>query len=265
MSASSWRRWTILAATLPTIFATPVAAANRDLDEGWLLSPRATAALCAGRVAGPYRCRTWALLGTGRLYGMPELPLSGAAAGFAVGCVRASLDWHRLGSGLYVEDRRRIALILPGDPEIEVVGGWDTVRVGDCPFQRPAAAIRGGIRLGAGIRLSVRQALTEPPPWHGGRGRYGWAALGWSDGGRAATLAFDRETDGPLRLQAEVWTRPVPGFAVGWRIDPATGTLGWVTALGRGRLLLRSSHLVHPELGVSHRWQLRIGARDAAP
>jgi hypothetical protein len=52
--------------------------------------------------------------------------------------------------------------------------------------------------------------------------------------------------------------------ALGLRADPATGILGLTLVwLGAG-VMIRTSHLAHPDLGLTHRFQVGFGRPAAA-
>ena len=52
--------------------------------------------------------------------------------------------------------------------------------------------------------------------------------------------------------------------ALAMRWDGASASLGPGCALRLGPLLLRTSHLTHPALGLTHRFELTGGSLDAA-
>jgi hypothetical protein len=47
--------------------------------------------------------------------------------------------------------------------------------------------------------------------------------------------------------------------SLGLRIEPWSRAVGMVTGWRVGSLLLRTSHLLHPDLGTTHRWGLDLG------
>ena len=54
--------------------------------------------------------------------------------------------------------------------------------------------------------------------------------------------------------------RLAPAAALGLRLDAWSQAAGLSTAWRLRSVVLRSSHLVHPDLGTTHRWGLDVGA-----
>jgi hypothetical protein len=76
---------------------------------------------------------------------------------------------------------------------------------------------------------------------------------------------LDRLVDGAPVLALEGMVRLAPGVGLGFRGDPANGGLGGNLTVRFGQFRLESSHLVHPVLGVTHRFMVGAGEPEASP
>ncbi len=245
----------------------------RDLSDGWLCTPAWIGAFIASeRPAGAepgsessrntdVGAKGWLAGGVGSLYGMPELPLSSISARFAARGLVWAIDWNRLGSDLFQEN------VCEFGPLLGCGRGWrfgpvfavESAVVGRSTFSR--STFTGIVFSGTappGLAVDLRMRTAVAPVWHSSRGRYRWASVAGMAGCWGWAVAFDRVQDGPIQLQAALSWRVAEGVCCGLRADPSTGTCGWTTAWRRGSLLLRTSHLAHPDLGVTHRWQCAL-------
>lgn len=236
----------------------------RLLEDAWLREPTWSRAEDGAGGAGAF---AWVAAGTGRLYGLPELPLSslrvatGRRGAVATWGVEAA--WQRLGRDLLQVD------------QLEVTAG----RVGRWRCRGRALVER---RLLAGVPAEDRRRIEALLGW-------GWStpagSAGYCDlhlalhdgmdrdprhvvpririvlelGPAGCALAWDRRGDGTPLLGVEFTVELSRTAAVAWRYDGGSRSLGWGLVLRRGSLLVRTSHLVHPELGASHRWQVAAG------
>lgn len=265
-----------LAAFWAGVSAAPAAGGGcRDFSDGWVIPPeRLEVVLAPIGSAGTGR-DAWICAGQARLYGMPELPLRALAAGWRDAGWAAAVSWQRLGGALLREDRLRCRLLRlaggragrTGDTAVGLTAGWDALRLeGGTSERRAALALEVRLVGPGGTRVAGSLPLSPPPSWYGGTGlRRWWSLAGGGDGG-AWAVALDRDGRGAPIVEAEAALRVASGAALGLRWEPATGSLGLTTAwLWRGSRL-RSSHLAHPELGVTHRWSVTLGrAPEAAP
>lgn len=238
---------------------------SRDLHDGWLLPPDLLRPWLAparpGRESGP-----WLALGQARLYGMPELPLRGLAAGWRAPRWRAALAWQRLGADLLGEERARGQFLVGGRQALGVAAGWDALRLADAPAgRRPVFNLELRLAGPAGTVLAGSLPLLPAPDWYGRGGARRWWSVAAAAGEAAWCLALDRDARGAPLLEGEGALRVAEGCGLGLRWEPATGALGLTTAWLRGGLLLRSSHLAHPALGVTHRWSLGVGRGELWP
>lgn len=249
----------------------------RDLEDGWLVSPaEARSLLClttpsawrgaddgadAGRATG-----WWLALGQARLFAMSELPLLAVALGRTERWWSLAAGWQRLGGELWREDRTRLRLVIGRERRCGLVGGVDAVAwAGGLAEQATQLDVVVEYPLAWDIRARGTWGVLGPPSWHDTRAprRQALFTGGWSWGRWA--LACERDGKGVPAVQAEVLMSLGARVAWGLRGDPDTGTLGLSTSWLVARALLRSSHLIHPELGITHRWSVAFGPIEAVP
>ena len=177
--------------------------------------------------------------------------------------------WERLGRDLLVEDSASLVLGLGGNPRIcarvnalqwqvdseklaEEVGGEFS---GWFSFGMP-----GGITGVLGLFLTP----VGPPSWHGTSGRSALLEIKLLVPGSGLALRLDQRGDGTPLVRVEAMGRLADGFGVGILADGETGSFGGNLALQLGLMRLQTSHLVHPALGVTHRFFLGLGDPRAA-
>ncbi len=247
---------------------TPTAAGIRDFDDGWCGEPPAAADLLDGAASDG----VWSACGVARLHGMSELPLRRLAAGRRSAPWSAALSWQRLGGSAWREDlvdlrasfgavagssrsaRESVAgALLPWcglawrwrRPAYASVPGREAVEL--APF---AGIVRGGCEVSLHVvPLVVRRGdeAAGPRPWLSAR---------WRDEGWSAACELRRDDRGGATWRAGGDLRLGALISCGLVADGASGAAGVTTAWRRGRLLVRTSHLVHPALGSTHRWDL---------
>lgn len=257
-----WRRLSLLAFTVAFAMPGPPALGGgvRDLADAWLLDgPRTDALLAGPDAARPSAPRWWLEVRQGMLYGLPELPQMGLLVSRRRGRHHVLLAWERLGQDLYREDLAT-ARILYGD-----AWRWglclELARLdlaGDSYRRNLLIAACVELPLAPGIEVTIDLPWTGPPPWYGDRGVLRWVAVNGRISAAAWTVALHRRADGTPTLQAEALFSLVPGVAWGARWDAASGSAGFCTAWKRAGLVLRSSHLAHDDLGITHRWSLGV-------
>jgi hypothetical protein len=231
----------------------------RDLADAWLLDGPRTALLLSEPGAATRAGRWWLEARQGALYGLPELPQMGLVVRGGRGRQRLEVGWERLGSDLYREDMVS-ALLLHGQAwrvglQVDVA---QLSLAGDAPRRSIMVAACLRQPLGHGAELAVDWPLTGLPPWYGDHGLGRWIAVHADGTATAWTLALHRRGDGSPAWQVEALVKLAPGVAWGGRWDAASGSVGLCTAWRRASLVLRSSHLVHDDLGLTHRWSLGV-------
>jgi len=252
-----------LASTRPE---TLLAAGGKDLEDGWLVPVARILDLLppGGSVrSGSQRRGVWFQAGMANLYGMAELPLQQLATGLISGKLTGILAWQALGQGLYREERFLVRLVFGGAWKMSIAGGRCWLAVNGDPVGAQSAlglALRSPVTHP--ITLQVAWQLLAPPTWHDGRGQQRWCWLSGRFGDACWAVTLDRSENGVPSFQTEILLALTAGFAWGARAEPATGSLGFITVWRRFSLLVRSSHLAHPELGLTHRWSVSLGVLD---
>ena len=257
--------------------APSVAAGLRDLQDGWLMTAEDAASVLqrsefpAGEDDGSEIFRSaWISAGKMRLYGMPDLPvtaLAGGGSGIWWGKRwLAGFCWERTGSDLFVEDRK----------QFHFGAGRKTILGLDCSLSRmwiggELEATHVGAAVTLVHNLVVRERtlirigwffdVVDPAPWFGRHGRrpLGYVCLLQPGSRFGSTLALDRRGDGTPGLSLDISAGLVDRFGLGLRVDFPTGALGPITIWKSGLLLIRTSHVAHPELGLTHRVSMTVG------
>lgn len=246
----------LLAALAPATVAT--AGGVRDLADAWLVDGRELAGWL--RPGPPDGAAAWWLEATqGRLWGLPELPQAGVRLVHDPSPWLVTLGWERLGAELYAERTLRGQVVRDC--------GW-LVGLGvehrDLALAGSASADHLSLLLNVGtpplgpFRCDVSWPLTAAPPWFGTRGPRRWLRLLYASASGLLAVRADRRPDGSPTVQVEVVLPLAPRLACSGRLDAGSATLGFGTAWRVGRLLLRTAHLAHPDLGVSHRVGLGV-------
>lgn len=229
----------------------------RDLEDAWLVPPEALHTLLEPAAAQ----RRWEVcLAQGQLHGLPELPQSGLGLARRWSGAAASADWQRLGGDLYREQVWRLGFWVGSNWRMGGRLGWSQLDLaGGPPMSHTEVDLQLQVRLTAGIRLRAWWLLGPLPVWYGESGTRRWLHLEGAGEGWSWAAVVDRAADGTPSLQGEVMLLLAPAVALGLRSEPATGTVGVVSAWRTAGLLLRTSHALHPDLGFTHRWGLVLG------
>ncbi len=244
---------------------------------GWLLGPGTMAAAASPDSIREGSWVRWSM-GQGQLFGMPELPLLGCDV--TVG--RTSLPagtreptrwqvrarWQRLGGGSFCEDRWELAFLRAGRWRVGVcLGGERLLLAGETGPAHGDLTAQLGRRWAwpGGIEgwCDVHLPLDDDPAGDTRRVRPA-ARLALRHAGVVGIVAWDRRGGSTPLLGGEIVVALSPTVALQWRLDGASGSFGPGLAIRRGGLIVRTSHVVHPDLGATHRWQLIVGAGGAA-
>lgn len=269
MSAPRLAAAVLLVGLVSGIAARPSASGIRDFDDGWCGEPTES----AEQPGGPARAGLWSACGLARLHGLDDLPLRRLAAGLRASAWTSALSWQRLGGATWHEDqvdlRAARAVAGTGPPAGGSGGGavrpWCGLAL---RWRRPCyAALATGASLDVAPQVGfVRGRFTGslqavplilrrgpeaagPRPWLGAR---------WRDAGWSAAVELQRDDRGAAAWRAGGELRLGTVFRWGLVADGGSGAAGLTTAWRRGRLLVRTSHIVHPALGTTHRWDLVV-------
>jgi hypothetical protein len=242
----------------------------RDIRDSWLISPEDVCHLLAGTATwgdSLHFAGSHALveLGQGRLFSVPGLEQSQVSMrlrGPVRGCAM-SVDggWQKFGSGVFREDQIWLAFSLGDRPGLGLEISLNRNELDGQPRQMPlglSLIVEHFMGLGDKGVLRGELNLTVAPGYMGdySPARNKFAAATLIRPGGALGMRIDRRPDGTPVLGFEVFLRAGPGTGFSLRGDPATGSLGPGIQTRRGILLLRTSHLFHPDLGQTHRFSL---------
>jgi hypothetical protein len=243
----------------------------RGVGDGWLVAPADVVAIVAAR--GPAVTSgggVWLAVGQARMWGLAELPVRELDAGLGLpvagGWARVGAGWQRTGTGAFQVDRTVAWAGWDGSWGLRLVASRKSVR-GD-PGTAAARAqwhLDGGPALRVGrrglLRLRAFVALSAAPP--ASRDLVPLGRLILRHAGAAIGLAWDRRPGDDPVFGGELCLAVSRTVAMGVRFDGASRSLGPELAVRVGAGLLRTSHVVHPVLGVTHRVQLAVGAGRA--
>lgn len=246
---------TALVVSAVALLCVGAASHGQVMADGWPLPPGwsiATAADAASLSRG-----TWVACGTGRLFDMPELAQRYLGARIARGGGYAEAGWQILGGAAWCERR------------VRVEAGWGRRLGAGLAWGRRGSGVEGGAfsscqeatavlwaSLADDLRLSIRSDPLILTPDGVPDRRWPWLRLCGRRGVAAWALVLDRRRDEAPTLRAAGQARCASGLALGVLGEPGTGTLGLTTVWTRGPIVLMTSHLAHPALGLTHRWML---------
>ena len=233
-------------------------AVARDLEDGWLLPPAWGLALAESKTVPATAPRL--VSGTGRLFGMSELPLRFLGLRTALAGIRLRGDWQVLGSEAWREqtwrleatagERNGLGVVWTGRRiETSLAPLWSRTEVGLVLRLRPRPGWEVEIHSDP-VSLTPDRCVSTRSPWLRLRGLAGaWA---WA-------VSVDRRAHAAPRWRLGLSGRVAPGVVLGVLGEADTGALGVTSLWRRGGLGVRTSHLVHPQLGITHGWLLMLG------
>ena len=251
----------------------------REIQDSWLLD--------AGLWSGPghwramdlprpgfHPARFWLAAGQGRLFSLPELRQTNLA-----GCYRFQVawlplavegNWSDLGSEIYREVNFTGACLLGHGPLFGLILDHSRQTIFEAPdltWNSYGLLLEHHFLLPGYVNIRLRAELPlgpdQPVKYQPFRRRWLKMAVWHQDWGLG--IMVDKRPNGS----------PVPGFEVMWlglddlgvslRIDPAAQTLGPGLVFNWATFQLRTSHLVHPYLGQTHRLGLVLRKHDPLP
>ncbi len=242
--------------------------ALRRIDAAWLMPP-GLAAVAVAAEAAPPAGGAWVRAGQMRLFGLPDLPARGLAAGWR-GALAVEAGWESVGLGAFRDGRGFARAEAGARWRCGVQATWHRLQPGpgraldqrafDATFGSAFALGGNGfcdLRIWLPLARSGPAVLAAEPDR-----RFRVAVAGRRC---AVALALDTGAEGRPRGSWEVLCGLGGGLGVGWRADGASGALGGELVWQRGALRLRTSHLLHPDLGFTHRFELACGCPGASP
>jgi len=261
--------WTV--ALVGLTLAAPVQADGlRHLDAAWLLPAALHDVLLESTGSEPAGGGPWLRAGQTRLFGLPELPVRLLAAGAAGSGWAAEVGWETLGGPALRDDRLTARGSFGRNRRLGLWVGRRSQRPGPGPAGRALALdlelLAGGRQPGlgswsAGVRWPLLRLADR---WLGPESETRFQAA-LAAPGRALALCLDLDADGRPAVGWEAHAGLGGGLGLTWRADRASGALGGGLLWRRGRLRLRTSHLAHPELGLTHRIEICAGSPGGAP
>ena len=257
----------LLAASVPGSDA--VAAGLRRIDEAWLL-PAAMAAEAIGGDVRPTASGAWVRFGHAQLFGVASLPAHSSAIGARHHGMACEAGWDALGGDAFRDDCGRVRVRAGRSVALGIEASLRRVRPG------PGSALtRADIDLtigwqGAAGRLGTCDLRLAVPVAAGGAGalaREPHRRLEIALGGRqcAVALAWSAGADGSPSASWEALCGLGAGLGVLWRADGPSGAVGGGVVWQRGPFRLRTSHLAHPDLGLTHRLEVALGMVQVSP
>lgn len=257
------RRWLLVLLPLGLWVLGPESALSsgvRSVDDSWLLGPQ------------PSGRRIWALaLAQGQLFSQPDLPQQSLSLKFSPRMwrrkIRLEARWERLGADLFQEDQWRgelmvgsrlgVGMVLLGRSQQiaseVVVQGWEPLLV---------VQISSQDRVLPFWRVKMEFATGAPSAVGFEEARKSWLHLEFWQARWALGIQLDRRPGGaPVPGMELLWQIPL-GVGLCLRMDPASGALGPGVRLRKGVLLIRTSHLMHPSLGQTHRLGLVVSPHE---
>lgn len=246
-----------------------VAAGPRRLDSAWLLPAALHGHLLGDLTAGPGPRGAWLRAGQARLYGMAELPVRLVGFGIAGRGWVLDAGWETLGAGPLRDDRAQAAFAVGANRRLGLRASRRGLRPG--PGEAGAAgsidleAVVAGHSEGLGQwRLAGWWPLLQTAdPWVPAEPetRLRGALAGR---GRGLAVSFDIAADGSPAFGWEALASLGGRLALSWRADAASGATGGGLLWRSGGIRLRTSHLAHPELGLTHRAEICFGNAGGA-
>lgn len=240
----------------------------RDFHDSWLISSSTTRVLLDQREkpeAGGHGFML--MLGQGRLFDMPELNQQFLAmeGRFSSGVflLRMAGLWERTGTQLFVEDHLGGKICLGNSPSWGLSANWSRQTLGgmeEDPVLELGLLWEVRFHLGdfnGSFELDWPLNTEGESPGDGRRRNIGKFSL--ASPNFATAIVIDRQASGVPKPGLHFLVPLDAGVGLELRADPATGSLGPGLSLVRGKLMMRTSHVVHPHLGITHRWLLVVG------
>ncbi len=240
----------------------------RDFGDSWPIKSSTTRRLLMDKeMSSSAQHGLFVSIGQGRLFEMPDLnqrflALEGSYSSGTF-ALRFAGQWEQTGSEIFVEDRLAGLFLMGKNPSWGVVTRWFRQTLGG---RREESNLEFGALWEMGFHLgktSGRILLewplkrAEKSPGLGRRRTISNITIATSD--LAAAFVIDRNDDGTPNIGFHLLLAVGSGVGLELRADSATGSLGPGLSLVRGSLMLRTSHVIHPHLGVTHRLLLVVG------
>lgn len=242
----------------------------RRIDSAWLVPSALSAAAIAGRTT-PAIGGAWLRTGQMRLFGLADLSARSLAVGWrGRGSVAVEAVWDAVGRGAFRDGRGLLRAEVGHRWRLGAQASWRRLQpgIGNGLDQRAVDLVVGGtVPAGAlgmcDFRVFAPLVRSGPPELD--PEPYRRARLVLAGRGRAVACALEAGPDGRPSGSWEVLCGIGGGVGVAWLADGASGALGGGLTWQRGPVRLRTNHLAHPELGLTHRIEVALGCVEVSP
>ena len=231
-----------------------------SVSEGWLVSSsRMQAFVCGSNLTESGDLSIYASAGNGKLFNMPDLPMRELSFGTSQSGRSLDFSWASTGSKVWREDQLR-CVFVPSHGISPVVGiDYNHSAIGEW-------ASNYQLMLSAGIHVPINQCVfimyqydlpisTGHLPFLGQRPLLGvdYLSASW-----LAALRMNRVLNAPPSWLISMHYRFANSVSIGFLAEPSSSSWGSLLSVRRGPILLRSSHLVHSALGMTHRFEISV-------
>ncbi len=242
-----------------------------NIEDSWLLPSSLTRGLLTGNnhSSGP-RSEFLGMVGQGRLFSMSELEQRSVSLEGVIFPWQKKISWagswQRTGRDLFVEDRLTAQVVWGNRPALGI--GFRRIKLTlaqkeQTPAQDYFFILKAPWKWGAVTGMVQLQWPGYSSSINSGNGGYGRrtealkAIFVHSD--HAIAVVVDSLGNGKPNLGFQMLMTLTTGMGLEFRVDSPTGSLGPGLSIVRGGLMVRTSHLVHPQLGITHRIALVVG------
>jgi len=253
----------------------------RNIEDGWLFSTREMVSLLkpdsfagSDSLMNTNDSGLWAVVGSMQLFGMPELPVTSLGLGAKLSRGKSSWVvgglWQRTGRGVFQSDIQSLTFGWEKQWQANFNlerNSWTIAnrsmpsRVGLMLMLKPPLKNNGKWTVGSEIRIPIWASSD----WRNHEMRQGRFKVSLFRDNMVLVGSFEKKADFGWALGLEVAVALVSGVGITSRFDPDTGSLGPGTIWILRKLLLKTSHVIHPDLGLTHRVTLTTGSLQAVP
>ncbi|MCP4144144.1 MAG: hypothetical protein GY752_02530 [bacterium] len=218
----------------------------RDADQGWVIPPDD----CRERNTGYFGA-----VSVSSLYQMPELPMQSVLSGWSSEKWHMAFRWHKLGGDVYREDSLSVDMLFGGSLKFGIKVEHESQQFSDVPGWNTLYSFvtrydyRESITLKSTTPISGAMLATRD---------YEQLLMIIRSEDVLFALGIDDTNSGEKSVRLGLDWLLHHMFRVGAIVDTSSSSTGLTTSIKIGKILTRSSHLAHPELGMTHRWQLII-------
>ncbi len=242
-----------------------------NMEDSWLIPSSLTRGVLTGNhQSSGLKGEIMGTVSQGRLFSMSELEQRSVSLEGVIFPWRNKLSWagrwQRTGRDLFVEDRLTARVLWGHRPAVGL--GFRRIKLTlaqkeQIPAQEFFFLLKAPWKWGAVTGMVQLQWPGYSSSRNSGNGEHGRrtealkAIFVHSD--HAIAVVVDRLDNGKPNLGFQILMTLTTGIGIEFRVDSPTGSLGPGLSIVRGGLMVRTSHLVHPQLGITHRIALVVG------